>query len=170
MILPATRPRCRGSAATRAGNGYILFPNKQSYERCPYLDHPASARADGRLGTKRTAAKGAQTRRDSPCGSPGASRAYSRKIWEGAAPTADTCYSTTMIKPLEDALAKVLRLPEDKQAVAAELLEQLAANEVEPYRLSEEERDVVRKALARAQRGEFASDESVQDALRQPWG
>jgi hypothetical protein len=31
-----------------------------------------------------------------------------------------------MIKPLEDALGKVLRLPQDKQEIAAELLEQLA--------------------------------------------
>jgi hypothetical protein len=74
-----------------------------------------------------------------------------------------------MIKPLEDALAKVLRLPEEKQAVAAEFLEQLAANDTEPYSLSEEERAVVREALARARRGEFASDETVQDVLRRPW-
>jgi hypothetical protein len=73
-----------------------------------------------------------------------------------------------MIKPLETALAKVLRLPEDKQAVAAELLEQLAANDVEPYPLSDEERSIVREALVRAQRGEFASDETVDDILRRP--
>jgi hypothetical protein len=49
------------------------------------------------------------------------------------------------------------------------LLEQLAANDTKPYRLSEEERAVVREALARARRGEFASDETVQSVLRQTW-
>ena len=32
-------------------SGYVLFPNKESYERCPQLNHPTSARADGRPGT-----------------------------------------------------------------------------------------------------------------------
>jgi hypothetical protein len=39
-----------------------------------------------------------------------------------------------MNKALEDALSKVLRLPEQKQEVAAELLEQLTAGET-PYPL-----------------------------------
>ena len=74
-----------------------------------------------------------------------------------------------MIKPLEDALGKVLRLPKEKQEVAAELLEQLAQSEGEPYPLSPDERSAVRDALARAQRGEFADEAAVDTLLRRPW-
>jgi hypothetical protein len=74
-----------------------------------------------------------------------------------------------MIKTLEDALGKVLRMPEAKQEVAAELLEQFAAREAEPYALSEDERMVVRETLARAERGEFADEAEVDAALRRPW-
>lgn len=65
-----------------------------------------------------------------------------------------------MIKALEDALAKVLRLPEQKQELAAELLDQLTAGEQPVYALSDDERAAVREALARIRRGEFASDPS----------
>ena len=74
-----------------------------------------------------------------------------------------------MIKMLEDALGKVLRLPEAKQEIAAELLEQLAADEGEPHLLSAEERRIVREALARAEHGEFAEDAEVDAVLRRPW-
>ena len=75
-----------------------------------------------------------------------------------------------MIKQLEDALGKVLRLSEQKQAVAAELLEQLAQSEAAPYALSPDERTVVREALARATQGGFADDADVDATLRRPWG
>lgn len=74
-----------------------------------------------------------------------------------------------MIKPLEDALGKVLRLPEDKQEVAAELLEQLVQSDGTPYPLSPEERRAVKEALARADRGEFADTTAVDAVLRRPW-
>lgn len=74
-----------------------------------------------------------------------------------------------MIKPLEDALGKVLRLPEDKQEIAAELLEQLAQSDGAPYPLSPEERSAVQEALARAERGEFADSDAVDATLRRPW-
>jgi hypothetical protein len=74
-----------------------------------------------------------------------------------------------MIKVLEDALGKVLRLPEAKLEIAAELLEQLAADDDQPYLLSVEERCVVTEALARAERGEFAADAEVDAVLRRPW-
>jgi hypothetical protein len=74
-----------------------------------------------------------------------------------------------MNKALEDALAKVLRLPEQKQEVAAELLEQLTAGEQGVYPLTDEERAAVREALARAQASAFASDDEVRAALRRPW-
>jgi hypothetical protein len=73
-----------------------------------------------------------------------------------------------MIKPLEDTLGKVLRLPEDKQEVAAELLELLASSDGTPYLLSPEERAAV-QALARAERGEFADATQGDAALRRPW-
>jgi hypothetical protein len=74
-----------------------------------------------------------------------------------------------MIKVLEEALGKVLRLPAAKQEIAAELLEQLVAENGEPYYLSAEERRIVREALARAERGEYAADEDVEAVLRRPW-
>jgi len=74
-----------------------------------------------------------------------------------------------MIKILEDALGKVLRLPEAKQEIAAELLEQLAADDSEPHHLSEEERRVLEERLASAERGEFAEDAEVDAVLRRPW-
>ena len=80
------------------------------------------------------------------------------------------CYSLFMIKPLEDALGKVLRLPEHKQEVAAELLEQLAQSDAAPYALSLDERAAVQAALARAEKGEFASEADVDAVLRRPWG
>ena len=73
-----------------------------------------------------------------------------------------------MIKALENAISKVRKLPEEKQRLAAELLEELAADE--PVKLSDEERAVVREGLAEANRGEFANDEEVADLLRRPWG
>lgn len=74
-----------------------------------------------------------------------------------------------MNRPLEIALGKVLRLPEDKQEIAAEMLEQLAQSDAPPYALSPEERTIVREALARSQRGEFADDTAVDETLRRPW-
>ena len=73
-----------------------------------------------------------------------------------------------MIKVLEQAIAKVRTLPEDKQRLAAELLEELAASE-QLYVLSNSEREALRPALSRAQNGEFASDEAV-EALWQKCG
>jgi hypothetical protein len=74
-----------------------------------------------------------------------------------------------MIKVLEDALGKVLRLPKAQQQIAAELLEQLTADNGQPYQLSVDERRVVTEALARAERGEFAADADVDAVLRRPW-
>jgi hypothetical protein len=75
-----------------------------------------------------------------------------------------------MIKPLEDALGKVLRLSEDKQAIAAELLEQIAQSDAAPYVLSPDERSAVREALGRATQGGFADEAEVDATLRRPWG
>jgi hypothetical protein len=77
--------------------------------------------------------------------------------------------SMMMNKALERALGKVLRLPQDQQDIAAELLEQVAAAASGPYELSDDERTIVQTALTRANRGEFASDEAVTSVLRRPW-
>lgn len=74
-----------------------------------------------------------------------------------------------MIKPLENALGKVLRLSEHKQAIAAELLEQLAQSDAAPNALSPDERTAVREALARATQGGFADEADVDATLRRPW-
>lgn len=74
-----------------------------------------------------------------------------------------------MNKALEQALGKVLRLPQDQQEVAAELLEQVAATAATPYVLSEDEKAAVQAALARARDGTFASEADVDAMLRRPW-
>jgi hypothetical protein len=74
-----------------------------------------------------------------------------------------------MIKPLENAFGKVLRLLEYKQAVAAELLEQLAQSDAAPYALSPVERVVVREALARATQSRFADEVDADGTLHRPW-
>jgi len=38
-----------------------------------------------------------------------------------------------------------------------------------PYDLSDEERAVLEPALERAKRGDFASDEEVNEAINKPW-
>jgi hypothetical protein len=75
----------------------------------------------------------------------------------------------SMIKPLEDALGKVLRLSEHKQAVAAELLEQFVRAEGAPYALSADERMAVLDALARAKQGDLATKNAVDAIVRRPW-
>jgi ABC-type nitrate/sulfonate/bicarbonate transport system substrate-binding protein len=70
------------------------------------------------------------------------------------------CYNFRMIKALEQAIQKVRALPEEKQQLAAELLEELAAVE-EPYILSDAERAILVPALEQAKRGEFATDEEM---------
>jgi predicted transcriptional regulator len=75
-----------------------------------------------------------------------------------------------MIKVLEDAIEKIKELPEDRQAYAAEVLQQIAAaNASERYVIPEEHRAAVLEGLEQARRGEFASDEEVDAVLRRPW-
>ena len=53
-----------------------------------------------------------------------------------------------MIKVLEQAIEKVRALPEERQAFAAHMLEELVATGNEPYHLSDDERGAVREGLA----------------------
>ena len=73
----------------------------------------------------------------------------------------------TTQEKLEALFAKVRALPEPRQLVVLELLTEETAEE--PHQLSEDELAVLRPALERAQRGEFASDEEVADVLDRPW-
>jgi len=67
----------------------------------------------------------------------------------------------TMIKTLEDAIAKVKKLSPERQQYAAEVLEQIAEAGDAVYVLSDEERALVREGLAELDRGEAATDEEV---------
>jgi predicted transcriptional regulator len=66
-----------------------------------------------------------------------------------------------MTKLLEQAIEEVRKLPEPDQDEAAELLFALAEKAKGPYRLSDDERAVVDRALAEMERGEFATDEEM---------
>ena len=66
-----------------------------------------------------------------------------------------------MTKVLEDVLEKVRRLPEDRQAYVAEVLEQIVAGESDPFVVPDEHRAVVLEGLAEAERGEFATDQEM---------
>jgi hypothetical protein len=66
-----------------------------------------------------------------------------------------------MTKVLEDAIEKVRRLPEDRQAYVAEVLEQIAAAGSDLFIVPEGHRAAVLEGLAQAERGEFATDEEM---------
>jgi vacuolar-type H+-ATPase subunit E/Vma4 len=75
-----------------------------------------------------------------------------------------------MIKVLEDAVEKIKELPEDRQAYAAEVLQQIAAaSGSERFVIPNEHRAAVLEGLDQARRGEFASDEQVDAILRRLW-
>ena len=66
-----------------------------------------------------------------------------------------------MIKVLEQAIEKVRTLSEERQRQAAQVLEQIAAAGDDVYRLTDEERRLVREGLDELDRGEFATDFEV---------
>jgi predicted transcriptional regulator len=66
-----------------------------------------------------------------------------------------------MIKALEDAIANVRELPEDRQALVAEVLAQIAAAGIDPYVVPELHRAAVLEGLAEAERGEYVRDEEM---------
>ncbi len=74
-----------------------------------------------------------------------------------------------MIKALEIAIEKLKRLPRDRQAYAAEVIEELAADDGDVFEIPEDHLPGVLEGLAQAERGEFASEEEVERALRRPW-
>jgi predicted transcriptional regulator len=67
-----------------------------------------------------------------------------------------------MIKALEDAIEKVSKLPEDRQAYVAEVLEQITETVSDDvFVVPDDHLAGVLEGLAQADRGEFASDEDM---------
>jgi predicted transcriptional regulator len=66
-----------------------------------------------------------------------------------------------MTKVLEDAIEKVRKLPADRQAYAAELLEQIVAAGSDPFVVPEAHRAAVLEGLGQAQRGEHVSEDEI---------
>ncbi|PPC99709.1 MAG: hypothetical protein CTY31_07290 [Hyphomicrobium sp.] len=74
-----------------------------------------------------------------------------------------------MIKSLESAIEKIKRLPPDRQAYAARVLNEIAGEIAEPFVVPHEHRAAILKALAQLDRDERAPDDAVEDLLRRPW-
>lgn len=66
-----------------------------------------------------------------------------------------------MNQVLEDAIEKVRRLPADRQAYIAEVLEQIAAAGSDVFIVPDKHRFAVQEGLDQARRGEFVSDEEM---------
>jgi hypothetical protein len=66
-----------------------------------------------------------------------------------------------MTTVLEDAIEKVRKLPEDRQAYVAEVLEHIAAAGSDVFIVPGEHRGAVLEGLEQAERGEFVSDEEM---------
>ncbi len=73
-----------------------------------------------------------------------------------------------MTKLLEEAIAKLKALSEERQDRVAELFLHLAEGEAE-YDLTQEQIEGIELALAQNDAGEFATDEEVARALHAPW-
>jgi predicted transcriptional regulator len=76
-------------------------------------------------------------------------------------PPQNFLYNARMMKVLEDAIDKVRKLPEERQAYAAEVLEQIAAAGSDPLIVPAEHRAAVLEGLAQADRGEFVDDDEM---------
>lgn len=74
-----------------------------------------------------------------------------------------------MIKALELAIAQIKDLPLERQAYAALVLKQIAADDGTSFEVPDEHRAAVLEGLAQAERGEFATDADVERALLRPW-
>jgi hypothetical protein len=72
----------------------------------------------------------------------------------------------TIQEKLETLFDKVRTLPKERQEAAAEALADIAA---EPYQLSDEELTILKPALERAERGEFAAGDEISALLDTAW-
>ncbi len=66
-----------------------------------------------------------------------------------------------MIKALEIAIEKLKSLPEEKQAYAAGIIEEIAASDEDVFRIPDDHLPGVLEGLEQARRGEFASEEEM---------
>jgi predicted transcriptional regulator len=66
-----------------------------------------------------------------------------------------------MTKLLDEAIAKIQRLPEPEQDLAAEFLLTLVAKPSEPVKLDAETQAAIQGGIDQADRGEFVSDEEM---------
>ena len=66
-----------------------------------------------------------------------------------------------MIKVLEEAIEKLKTLSEERQRYAAKVLEQIVDAGEDAYRLSEEERRLVREGIADLDAGRIVSDSDM---------
>ena len=69
-----------------------------------------------------------------------------------------------MTKLLDEAIAKVRKLPEKDQDELAVALLSMAAADAATMPLDDETRAAIREGLAQAERGEFVSDEVVAES------
>jgi hypothetical protein len=74
---------------------------------------------------------------------------------------AELLYSVPMMKILEEAIEKVRKLPEERQAYVAEVLEQIAAAGSDVFTVPEGHREAVLEGLGQAERGEFMDDDEM---------
>lgn len=70
-------------------------------------------------------------------------------------------YNAPMTRVLEDTIEKVRKLPEDRQAYVAEVLEQIAAAGRDPFVVPEDHRAAVLEGLEQAERGDFVDDDEM---------
>jgi predicted transcriptional regulator len=66
-----------------------------------------------------------------------------------------------MTKLLDEAVKKLSQLPAGRQNELARMLIDVAAGDLHPYVLSDDEQDAIDEALAQANRSEFANEEDV---------
>jgi hypothetical protein len=66
-----------------------------------------------------------------------------------------------MSKRLQQGIEAILKLPEDRQDDAGEVLLAMAESEESRYRLTSQQIEELKLAIAEADRGEFASDEEM---------
>ena len=62
---------------------------------------------------------------------------------------------------LTQAIEKLSQLPQERQDELAKMLIDVAAQDLSPYQLTDEERKDVEAALKEVERGEFATDREV---------
>ena len=66
-----------------------------------------------------------------------------------------------MTKLLQKAVEKLSALPKGRQDELARMLIDVAAQDLQPYVFTAEERVAIEESLAQAERGEFATDAEV---------